>query len=394
MPRVEARVFVRIWDDEHFLALSPNGQRFFLFLLSQADLTYCGTLILRERKWASKARGLTVADVCDALAELAKPPALNPSGNPSLNPSANPPAAGALIVTDEDTEELLIRSLIRLDRIWKEPNLMRSARNSALLIDSAKIRAALLAELLRIPDLFTSDTTANVRSEHAVFVEKMGGPPAPSDLAKTADERLKRKGSRKTSPKPSAKTSRGKGAKGEVPTSPSRTNTGSPEPHGSDDADASPQQASTKPSSSATPAKVSDTPPRLDVERVCKHLADAIEAHGLPRPTIGQGWRDAARRMIDLDGIPERQIIGAIEWAHGDEFWHRNILSVPTLRKQFPKLWLAAKAEKSKTPKSRNAQGNATAYQEAMAHALAAEAAATGHGQATAHQIVIPGHVE
>ncbi|NRQ40866.1 hypothetical protein HII36_55040 [Nonomuraea sp. NN258] len=408
MAREEARLFTRIWRDEHFRALTANAQRQFLFLLSQDDLTYAGTLALRERRWANTAAGLTIADVRDGLAELAKPapsnPSANPSGNPSTNPSANPagnpPGSRSFVVIDENTEELLVRSLIRLDGVWKIPNLMLSARRAAELVESAQIRAVLLHELHRIP--IDDKTSAHVRAEHALFVQDLGGPAAPPELVDLAASRWtgarsrngRGKGSKNGSPNPSPKGRRGRGkGEGSSTTSPSRTNTGTSEPHGSDHGDTSPGQASAKPSSSAAPAKVSD-PPRLDVERVCKHLADKIEAHGLKRPTIGQTWRDAARRMLDLDGIPEQRIHGAIDWAHTDEFWHRNILSPASLRKQYQRLYLAAKNEQGRTPKTR--QGNATAYEQAMAHALAteaAQAAATGQA-ATAHPTVIPGTVE
>jgi DNA-binding transcriptional ArsR family regulator len=81
---------------------------------------------------------------------------------------------------------------------------------------------------------------------------------------------------------------------------------------------------------------------RLDVERVCKHLADRIEENGSKRPTITQGWRDAARRLIDRDGKSVDQILKAIDWSQSDEFWKANILSLPKLREQYDRLRLAA----------------------------------------------------
>ena len=132
MARTEARIFTSIWRDEDFLALPPGAQRLYMFLLSQDDLSYCGVIPLRERRWASKAAGLTVNDIEQDLK------ALETTGR-------------MFIVTDEDTGELLIRSMIRRDSAWKQPNLLKQARESAEQIESPKIRAVLASELRRLP---------------------------------------------------------------------------------------------------------------------------------------------------------------------------------------------------------------------------------------------------
>lgn len=102
-------------------------------------------------------------------------------------------------------------------------------------------------------------------------------------------------------------------------------------------------------------SKTKDTD-RPDVERVCQHLADRLVANGCKRPNINQEWRDAARRLIDLDGRTEEQIIRCIDWATSDEFWHKNILSMPTLRKQYDRLRLDAEAQR------RRANGRASPH--------------------------------
>jgi hypothetical protein len=90
-------------------------------------------------------------------------------------------------------------------------------------------------------------------------------------------------------------------------------------------------------------------PERLDVERLCKHLADRIEANGSKRPVIGKKWRDAARRMIDIDGRSEEQIRAAIDWCQKDEFWLINIRSMPKLRDQYDRLRQEATFRQKKT---------------------------------------------
>jgi hypothetical protein len=85
-----------------------------------------------------------------------------------------------------------------------------------------------------------------------------------------------------------------------------------------------------------------DTRPRPDVERICEHLADRIEANGSKRPAITKSWRDAARLMLDRDGHTPQEIHGAIEWSQAHEFWRANILSLPKLREKYDQLRLQA----------------------------------------------------
>lgn len=143
--RNEARIFSSIWNDEAFLALSPSEQRMYFFLLSQRDLSFCGVLGLRMRRWARYARGLTAAQVQADLEGLSQPLPQGLSDGSSGEPSR------PLIVVDEDTEEVFVRSLIRHDGIWKIPNLLKSAREAATLVESPTILAELLDELRRIP---------------------------------------------------------------------------------------------------------------------------------------------------------------------------------------------------------------------------------------------------
>ncbi|MDX3214543.1 hypothetical protein PV318_03155 [Streptomyces sp. ME02-6991-2B] len=94
--------------------------------------------------------------------------------------------------------------------------------------------------------------------------------------------------------------------------------------------------------STIAPRSADTQPVRDDVERLCTHLADRIEANGSKRPTIGQTWRTAARLLLDRDGRTEDQVHAAIDWCQADPFWRSNVLSMPTLRKQYDRLRLAA----------------------------------------------------
>lgn len=129
MARTEARISVEIWDDPQFLALSPAAQRMFMFLLSQRDLAHTGVLPLRDRRWAKSAAGMTLGDVESALKELAE---------------------ARFVVVDEDAMELLIRSFMRGDKVYRQPQVMRAARDQLAMVTSQQIRAELAVELRRI----------------------------------------------------------------------------------------------------------------------------------------------------------------------------------------------------------------------------------------------------
>lgn len=81
---------------------------------------------------------------------------------------------------------------------------------------------------------------------------------------------------------------------------------------------------------------------RADVEGLCRHLADRIEANGSKRPVITAKWRDAARLLLDRDARTVEQVTRAIDWCQDDDFWRANVLSMPKLREQYDRLRLAA----------------------------------------------------
>ena len=124
--------------------------------------------------------------------------------------------------------------------------------------------------------------------------------------------------------------------------------------------------------SGTTFLRTSDEPPREDVERVCRHLADAVEANGSKRPHVSERWRTEARRLIDLDGRTPDQIIRAIDWCQSDAFWRANVLSMPKLREKYDQLRLAAEREQAQ---SRSADPRGDALRAAMERARALDEA-------------------
>lgn len=127
-------------------------------------------------------------------------------------------------------------------------------------------------------------------------------------------------------------------------------------------------------------SKSTSETPREDVERLCRHLADRIEANGSRRPAIGKRWRDAARLLIDKDGRTEAQVMTAIDWCQQDEFWHRNILSMPKLREHYDRLRLAWQAERRKKSQPGRQQETDDQFKRAMERIKARKENANGAG--------------
>ncbi len=136
--RTEARITVDMWADEDFRQLSSGAQRLYVFLLSQRSLRHCGVLPLTLRRWAASSPDLTQDDVEQDLKEL---------------------EAARYVVCDWDTEEVLIRTLLRNDGLFKNARMLPAVIRAAALIESRALRAALHAEVRRLP-------ATDVKPEH------------------------------------------------------------------------------------------------------------------------------------------------------------------------------------------------------------------------------------
>lgn len=130
MARLFGRILSSIWDDADFLALDDGEQRMYAFLLSQKNLNHAGLLQLTLGKWARKARNSTRERLVAQLQAL---------------------DAARFIVLDFETEEVLVRTLVRNDSVYKQPRVMGAMVSDAREIESLRLRAALLAEVDRVP---------------------------------------------------------------------------------------------------------------------------------------------------------------------------------------------------------------------------------------------------
>lgn len=68
-------------------------------------------------------------------------------------------------------------------------------------------------------------------------------------------------------------------------------------------------------------------------------------------------WADTFRLMRERDERTDEQIKYLISWSQQDEFWHTNILSPATLRKQWDKLVLKAKKDHQATQQLQTVNG-------------------------------------
>lgn len=348
MARSFGRVLASIWGDDDFAALTTPARLMYLFFLSQSDLDHAGLIPLRIRRWG-KALRITTAEIEKMVAEL---------------------DATRFTVSDDDTEELLVRSLIRRDEVYRQPNVFKSAAASAVACESPSLKSALLSEIRRL-DL--SASSPDIRRTQADLIAALepfakgsatlseGFGDSASDTSAQSDETAGHEGSGTPLEGFPMGTSepRGRG-KGVVPlTSPSPSPL--PEPL------APSPSASPRTPKSVVPAK----PPRDDVERLCAHLAARIEANGSKRPVINQNWRDETRRLLDLDKRTEEQVRSAIDWCQDDPFWRGNILSMPTLREKYDQMRLQAQRDQA-------SRGGASAPRESTGTARARAAMEAG----------------
>jgi hypothetical protein len=125
------KLLSRIWADPEFVSLDARAQQVYCLLISFSTRNLAGVLPITLRRWANSTRDATIENVTDALKSL---------------------AANKFVVLDWDTEELLIRTFIRNDEVYRQPNLMTAARKFCLQVQSPALKWALHEQLSRLPE--------------------------------------------------------------------------------------------------------------------------------------------------------------------------------------------------------------------------------------------------
>jgi hypothetical protein len=117
-----------IWQDDDFVALSPDAKCVYLMLLTQPNVSTCGVLSLRYRHWA-RLLGVSTKKLVAALSEL---------------------GVAGFIADDPDTEELLIRTWVK-HNVGENPKMVAAARDQYKGIYSERLKKRLVDQY---PDVF------------------------------------------------------------------------------------------------------------------------------------------------------------------------------------------------------------------------------------------------
>lgn len=136
MARDRASIRLDMWADADWRALNGDAQRLYMLLLSHPTLSYAGVADWRPGRLAQLTKDATADSVALAARELEQ---------------------AHFILTDNETEEVLIRSFIKHDGLMKQPKLVVSMTTAFAAIASQKIREVVAFEVQKLrqrqPDL-------------------------------------------------------------------------------------------------------------------------------------------------------------------------------------------------------------------------------------------------
>jgi hypothetical protein len=162
--RSEARLLFTVW--EGLSDLTSDAARLAYFaVLTDPSLTQCGAGPLRVSRWKKQLRWSDADKMSAALSELDE---------------------HRKIFIDYDTEEVLVRTLVRRDGVAKMPNVLRSALKSAVLIESPRLRKELAVELRTLHDERAAEAEGLLRAvldECVVIADELEGVQRPRPAA-------------------------------------------------------------------------------------------------------------------------------------------------------------------------------------------------------------------
>lgn len=160
MARSEARLKFDIWRGLE--GRSRDAKLLYAVLLTEPTVNHAGVGAVRIDLWSQKA-GMTSDEVRRALSELGEEPQ---------------------VVVDHNTQEVLIRTLIRNDGVADQPYVLKGALREALQVVSPVLRRWLAGELRKLPPKRPDGVSKTGRpvvypDPHAVADQlDPGGPPA------------------------------------------------------------------------------------------------------------------------------------------------------------------------------------------------------------------------
>jgi hypothetical protein len=146
MARSHGIVKCSVWDvGSEFRSLPRDAQWAYVMLISQPQINNCGVLPFVPEKWARLCAGGTIDALEETLTELHD---------------------RAFIIIDDETGELLVRTFVKHDRIWKQPNLVTRARKEFLEIESETIRSYLAQAHPWLVEVWTKEEIAQSESQN------------------------------------------------------------------------------------------------------------------------------------------------------------------------------------------------------------------------------------
>jgi hypothetical protein len=129
MARSYGTILCAIWADPEFCALSSDAQRTYLMLVTQPDITACGSLPLTFRRWSMTLPQGERDRLAPALVEL---------------------ETARFVLVDRDTEELLVRSFAKHDGGYKHAKRVLAVIGYAEAIRSQSLRSVVVVELAKL----------------------------------------------------------------------------------------------------------------------------------------------------------------------------------------------------------------------------------------------------
>jgi hypothetical protein len=167
--RSEARLLFTVWEGLSDLR-SDAARLAYFAVLTDPSLTQCGAGPLRVSRWKKQLRWNDADKMRTALSELDE---------------------HRKIFIDYDTEEVLVRTLVRRDGVAKMPNVLRSALKSAVLIESHRLRKELAVELRTLHDERADEAEGLLRTvldECLVVADELEGVQRPRPVAEPERE--------------------------------------------------------------------------------------------------------------------------------------------------------------------------------------------------------------
>lgn len=136
MARDRASIRLDMWADQDWRDCPQGAQHLYMLLLSHPALSYAGVADWKPGRIAAMTEGMT-AELVVQNARILR--------------------AGHFILTDDESEEVLIRSFIKHDGLMKQPKLTVSMTNAYAAVASRQIREVIAFEVQKLqkaePDL-------------------------------------------------------------------------------------------------------------------------------------------------------------------------------------------------------------------------------------------------